>query len=143
MRLVAFEVASRPGYAVLVRPEYSVLPSPPIRSGKQALSGYCAIVREPSDWEETESLPAGSRKLITTKNKPRLEAEDEARIKPCPFCGKRTFLVDGCNYMKCSDSDPPSSCPGQWCFQDGLPKYRPIPGKEYLGCCNDKSHNSH
>lgn len=134
MRLVSFEIASRSGYAVLTRPEFH-----PVSVFKE--TSHRSSIQQLSDWEETE--PLSHQKLLSTKSNPKVEAEDEARIKPCPFCGKRTFLIDGCNYMECSKSDPPSSCLGEWCFQCLLPKYRPVPGKEYLGCCNDKSHNSH
>jgi hypothetical protein len=76
----------------------------------------------------------------------RIKSEEEATlqaVKDCPFCGKPTFKDGGCNYMKCSQSDPPSLCPGEWCFLCYKPKYLVIPGKEHLGYCNDPSHNSH
>jgi len=76
----------------------------------------------------------------------RLAAEEAATatvVKPCPWCGKATYLIDGCNYMKCSQSDPVSNCPCEWCFQCLRPKFKPISGKERLGCCNDPTHNSH
>lgn len=76
----------------------------------------------------------------------RLAAEEAATarvVKPCPWCGKATYLIDGCNYMNCSQSDPVSTCPAEWCFQCGKEKFKPIPGREYLGCCNDQTHNSH
>ena len=71
------------------------------------------------------------------------EQKTALAVKNCPFCGKATYKDDGCNYMKCSKSEPKSNCPGEWCFADNKPKYKVIPGKESLGCCNDKSHNSH
>ena len=68
----------------------------------------------------------------------------EEYIKNCPKCGIPTFKDGGCNYMKCSDGDGPvSNCPCEWCFQCHKPKYEPLPDKPELGCCNDKSHNSH
>lgn len=76
----------------------------------------------------------------------RLMREEElsnAKIKACPLCQKRTYIIDGCNNMKCWQSDPPSTCPCEWCFQCGLAKFKPLVGKEYLGCCNDSAHNSH
>lgn len=64
-------------------------------------------------------------------------------VKACPLCQKPTYLDGGCNYMKCSQSDPPSNCPAEWCFLCHKIKYRPIPGKLNQGCCNDVRHNSH
>jgi len=72
----------------------------------------------------------------------------------CPLCGVATVHDGGCNYMKCDDADrsmipeelrPPKEelCQQQWCFECYKPKYRPIPGKEYLGFCNDPDHHSH
>lgn len=73
-----------------------------------------------------------------------LEQEEELSgklIKNCPMCKKATFLDGGCNYMKCSNSDPISSCEASWCFLCGLIKYKPLEGSNE--CCNDVSHNSH
>lgn len=67
----------------------------------------------------------------------------EQWIKPCPKCKLNTFKDGGCNYMKCSDSEPKSDCDCEWCWVCELPKFRPIPGLENKGACNDPSHNSH
>lgn len=62
-------------------------------------------------------------------------------IKKCPMCKMPTFKDGGCNYMKCSDSEPKSTCPCEWCWVCELPKYKVIDG--YQNFCDDKSHNSH
>lgn len=64
-------------------------------------------------------------------------------VKACPLCQKPTYLDGGCNYMKCSNSDPPSNCPTEWCFLCHKIKYRPLTIKPYDSCCNDPRHNSH
>ncbi|MFS8159025.1 MAG: hypothetical protein ACMG6E_02210 [Candidatus Roizmanbacteria bacterium] len=93
------------------------------------------------------SLFLSTLKVMSTDRDPSELAKEEqltaAVVKNCPFCEKQTYKIDGCNYMKCSNSDPPSNCPGEWCFVDGLPKYKPIPSKPYLAYCVDLSHNSH
>ncbi len=58
-------------------------------------------------------------------------------IRVCPHCESLGELVSGCNYIKCP------ACNGEWCWQCLKPKYKVIPSKVALGCCNDKSHNSH
>ena len=60
-------------------------------------------------------------------------------IKLCPHCKRPGELASGCNYIKC----PAKGCQKEWCFYCSKPKYQPIPTKPDLGCCNDKSHNSH
>ena len=62
-------------------------------------------------------------------------------IKNCPMCNIPTFKDGGCNYMKCSDGDPYSACPCEWCFLCHKPKYRPLPNQKEF--CDDKTHNSH
>jgi hypothetical protein len=74
--------------------------------------------------------------------------EDEERltveaVKLCPLCHKSTFKESGCNYMKCSESDPKSDCVMEWCWACVKPKYKPIAGQDDKGFCNDSSHNSH
>lgn len=64
-------------------------------------------------------------------------------VKACPLCQKPTYLDGGCNYMKCSNSDPPSNCPAEWCFLCHRVKYKPVLGRLNQGCCNDVRHNSH
>ena len=115
-----------------------------------------------SDWEEGFPVSAGKPNLKIVRSplaeifdgeledleslKSRITQEEQATsavIKPCVLCKKPTFKDGGCNYMKCSDSDPPSSCPIAWCWQCYKVKYQPIPGQEHLGFCNDPSHNSH
>jgi hypothetical protein len=71
------------------------------------------------------------------------EALTNAVVKSCPSCQKPTYKIDGCNYMDCSKSDPVSNCRCLWCFQCQRPKYRPLPNKVSVGCCNDVTHNSH
>ena len=60
-------------------------------------------------------------------------------IKLCLFCERPGELASGCNYIKC----PAKDCGGEWCWQCERPKYKPIEAKKEIGCCNDKSHNSH
>lgn len=95
-------------------------------------------VTDKSDWEETET--------ISMSDVDRLKLEEKLTnnvVKNCPMCEKATFQDGGCNYMKCSDSDPVSSCPCEWCFLCHKPKYKVLEGKEALGFCNEASHNSH
>lgn len=65
----------------------------------------------------------------------------ENAIKNCPMCKMPTFKDGGCNYMKCSNAEPFSNCPCEWCWVCELPKYKVIPG--YNSFCDDKTHNSH
>lgn len=132
---------SRNDFKVVGRYQCPVQDSPPQYriqtplSVNQWASPLIPMILTPIHTEEVENL-----------DWKRLVAEEEATarvVKPCPWCNKRTYLIDGCNYMDCSKSDPPSNCPGQWCFQCSKPKYNPIPNKKWLGCCNDLTHNSH
>jgi len=80
--------------------------------------------------------------LLRVAEEERLSNE---KIKPCPLCKKPIYLIDGCNNMKCWESDPPSNCPMEFCFQCLLPKFRPYSGLEHLGFCqkDHPTHNSH
>ena len=85
-------------------------------------------------------------RLAKEKEKERLEKEEYETnlvVKNCPFCMKETHKTGGCDYMLCSNAEPKSTCSGEWCWNCHKPKYKIIPAKPELGCCNDKSHNSH
>lgn len=87
-----------------------------------------------------------SESSLTEEEQKRIDEEERQTnlvVKKCPFCLKPTFKNGGCNYMKCSDSEPKSDCSGEWCWQCDKPKYKIIAAKPELGFCNDKSHNSH
>jgi len=100
---------------------------------------------------EVESIKQQKRELIIITDP---STGENYELGFCPNCGVATVKPDGCNYMKCDQGDrsmipkeflPKTEelCQQEWCWSDGLPKYRPIPGKEYLGYCDDKTHNSH
>lgn len=96
---------------------------------------------------EYNNLISSSTKQTQVNNKilspEQAEELTNQAVKNCPLCNKPTFLDGGCNYMRCSNSDPPSICIAEWCWQCHKIKYKPIPGRENEGCCNDLSHNSH
>lgn len=67
-------------------------------------------------------------------------------IKNCPLCDIPTFKDGGCDYIKCSEGEGRGNyknCNQEWCWRCLKPKYNIIISNPQLGCCNDKSHNSH
>ncbi len=96
-----------------------------------------------------KSEPLSKEDIARLEEEERLTAET---VKYCPLCNKATFKIPGCNYMKCSNAgkgvsetngEPTSDCLCEWCWECTRNKYKPIPGKEYMGFCDDKGHNSH
>ncbi len=102
-------------------------------------------------FEKVQVNPSALKKEETRQEIEQRKIDEEEltkhAVKKCLFCDRSTYKDEGCNYMKCSDAEPKldvkNPCPGEWCWLCYKPKYKEIPEKEHLGCCNDKTHNSH
>jgi hypothetical protein len=128
-----------------------------LKDDKQTFRTVLTEVMKSSNHTEKEILGNNVRHNHQLREKLRINdpvTGENYDVGFCPLCGVATVKTDGCNYMKCSIGDrsfipkellplDTELCPCEWCFVDGLPKFRSLPGREYLGFCDDKTHNSH
>ena len=66
-------------------------------------------------------------------------------IRQCPLCEGFRTKDTACNYVTCENNYENNGikCNAPWCWVCLKPKYHIYNGKEDLGFCNDKTHNSH
>jgi len=66
-------------------------------------------------------------------------------IRQCPLCEGFRMKDNACNYVTCGNNyeNNEIKCIKPWCWLCLKPKYELYNGKEHLGFCNDKTHNSH